>query len=860
MDADSERTHSPDDDLDEKDELGQRKLANRACDFCHRMKMKCIGKETPPCNRCRSAGHACTFDGPRKSKSSKVEDRLRLVEVQMGDMQSAIHELLHLQRAQAIPPLGAGSQQRYSIDGHLPAPYPTSVNETFVTQPMHKMDPIFDQNSSQSPHRFPQRPPQTTVQIPGRPVSSDMLFSNPAPPGTSLPTHPAPTTIWATPHIRPGTSVIPAETIRSTPAPLPTPVSSLKPPSSPQLRTADSSAHATDDEDDAEPLQSSSIGPWDNMFSLAEAARLSQDGQNPALVKGDRRRTGEGSDEKNHPFDFTTGDSPRHGRKRRRTKGPGGAAADELAELKKALPLERGSHIHTFQDPIELGYCTLEKGKQLFDLFMEHCQVYMPCFDPEVDTFESMRKRSPFSTTAIIFTASKCLDAGSTPSSLQIRCREQAEKIGQSTLFTPVSRMEVVQALIIMSSWGDTSWRPGGHAIRIAMDMGLYRCLPILASGGMGRGKSVAELKEEYALVVGARVWLTLYKMEFEMAFNLGRPALFSAEETIQHAREFLTHPLSIQTDSRLVATCELLTARLPLHQPFALIPSAASLTDLDERLKRTEDACKRWFEYWDKHYESKGISKGNFLREALITGGSAADLYCNSRVLHGIRSKRDVAQLSEERKQRLVNAMNAAETLVAMALRSQQYTKQFRYANLYTHVNIAFAARFLIRATSLMPEAVNTRQIGRDVEKLAAILAQVPGFQFATHLRDVIQKARRHNILPPASKPPSPAHQNSALPSLTMTAATAPPPQFASQSPYSTHSNGSTSGLLDFNFNGNNTGSMDAGQGFDFGYAEALFGQTGDAAVGLGGSFVSITKIKTRIVKEIWLMVSDFS
>lgn len=46
------------------------------------------------------------------------------------------------------------------------------------------------------------------------------------------------------------------------------------------------------------------------------------------------------------------------------------------------------------------------------------------------------------------------------------------------------------------------------------------------------------------------------------MAFNLGRPALFAGEETILHCRAFLAHPLGIQTDSRLVATCELLTAR----------------------------------------------------------------------------------------------------------------------------------------------------------------------------------------------------------------------------------------------------------------------------------------------------------
>jgi hypothetical protein len=102
----------------------------------------------------------------------------------------------------------------------------------------------------------------------------------------------------------------------------------------------------------------------------------------------------------------------------------------------------------------------------------------------------------------------KILDASGPISPLQRMCREHAEKIGMSTLFTPVARLEIVQGMIILASWGDTSWRPGGHAVRIGMDMGLYKCLAMLSETGMGRGKSVRELREEYALVAGARAWL----------------------------------------------------------------------------------------------------------------------------------------------------------------------------------------------------------------------------------------------------------------------------------------------------------------------------------------------------------------
>lgn len=96
------------------------------------------------------------------------------------------------------------------------------------------------------------------------------------------------------------------------------------------------------------------------------------------------------------------------------------------------------------------------------------------------------------------------------------------------------------------------------------------------------------------------------------------------------------------------------------------------------------------------------------------------------------------------------------------------KYRKNFRSGNVFTHVSAAFASRFLIRMTTLVPEVVDARRIGRDVEQLAIMLSQgtstvcaeltsVPGFQFASLLRDVIQKARRNKTLPPASRPGSP-------------------------------------------------------------------------------------------------------
>ena len=53
-----------------------------------------------------------------------------------------------------------------------------------------------------------------------------------------------------------------------------------------------------------------------------------------------------------------------------------------------------------------------------------------------------------------------------------------------------------------------------------------------------------------------------LFKMEYEMAFNHGRPAISFGEDTIKHARRLLDHPLSIKSDSRLIPYNEMMAFR----------------------------------------------------------------------------------------------------------------------------------------------------------------------------------------------------------------------------------------------------------------------------------------------------------
>jgi hypothetical protein len=129
----------------------------------------------------------------------------------------------------------------------------------------------------------------------------------------------------------------------------------------PRSKTTTRPTTSSDDEDDNDPVTSNTDRDWDNMFYLAEAARLESDGHvgphekeaEPSLLPP-KRSIGEGPN-------VAEGSRKR----RRKSKFP---TEDEFAEIKRNLPLERGDFVHQFADCITLGFCSVEKAREMYNL------------------------------------------------------------------------------------------------------------------------------------------------------------------------------------------------------------------------------------------------------------------------------------------------------------------------------------------------------------------------------------------------------------------------------------------------------------------------------------------------------------
>lgn len=174
------------------------------------------------------------------------------------------------------------------------------------------------------------------------------------------------------------------------------------------------------------------------------------------------------------------------------------------------------------------------------------------------------------------------------------------------------------------------------------MDMGLYRCLPYLSKMGMGQGKSEADLKAEHPLVVGARVWMTVSGCVIALTLavqngirarvqprstcialwrgNLvGRSAIPypSAGDQVRLSPGQLVRAAFLQEWVACFASAD----SVPLHQPFSIAPTIVDMIpDFDEKLRKVNQQCDAWFDYWDEWHSARGIPPGDLLREGLVT------------------------------------------------------------------------------------------------------------------------------------------------------------------------------------------------------------------------------------------------
>ncbi|WOO78147.1 uncharacterized protein LOC62_01G001697 [Vanrija pseudolonga] len=666
---------------------------SRACDACRRMKIRCVDRADPPCRRCRTTGSKCEFTlesypSPYRIKTNQA--RVIQIEQRMDNVEKVVRSMEGMMRRFVESQVGksTGSASPASVRP------PTTLDDWVLSAESSRVDE--DLGSTRDNHEETEDPVGGSVGIQHAGDPEDSRSGS----GTSR------------------------------------------------------------DEDDYL-FEASTGAPFKGLLYRDERER--------ERAKRRRARGNEGNDsdsEVEAPVRKRRGSLSLVGGSQRLSStkqsqslltslGGRPVASGGSGRLQDFLDRAEPS-AETVSDPIELGFCTEEQGRHLLDLYYQGAHAFLPVFDPVTDTWESLRSRSPFCVTTILMAGQIAASGSEQALSLRPDLREKlvahAESIARDTLFSSVANIESVQAMVILSNWGDTAWRPGNHLLNLALDMDLHLCLPRLVQGGMGGGKSGAELERERPLVAGARLWLATCKTHTELCFNYGRPILVDIEEIVRLGRVFLSHPLSNRDDSRCVTLCESFSIRQPINRALRQGVKGRPLDNLmSTALKKLEE----WERYWLDYYSSMGLADDDFLVTELITIKNYAMMQVSVAFLSEVKSKRDIDLLPASRREVIVSAVRASARLLARAARGAENSK-IRHGNRNVRLGLAHAARYLIRMASLIPESINLREAAKDVELLADQLGRFPDFYFSQFLHHVVVEARRKRQLPPASALPS--------------------------------------------------------------------------------------------------------
>lgn len=182
---------------------------------------------------------------------------------------------------------------------------------------------------------------------------------------------------------------------------------------------------------------------------------------------------------------------------------------------------------------------------------------YLGLFDPIRDTFDSIRSRSLFCFTVIIYLASRAVVDLRSDTHMQRVLQDEAQRLAEDSFFERPTKLETVQGMILLAAYSEKTWFSTALILRTALDSGLEKSLDRLLSQEDVPRSSLSASMADRQLVWQTRTWLISFTLELDVASGTGRKSRIG-EVDIMKLRKFLDYPLSLPSDMRTVCIVEL--------------------------------------------------------------------------------------------------------------------------------------------------------------------------------------------------------------------------------------------------------------------------------------------------------------
>ncbi|KAJ5434140.1 hypothetical protein N7491_004735 [Penicillium cf. griseofulvum] len=252
-------------------------------------------------------------------------------------------------------------------------------------------------------------------------------------------------------------------------------------------------------------------------------------------------------------------------------------------------------------DVVVRGIVSEELARVMYERFTGGSKNFLPLFDPIRDTFDSVRSRSLFCFTVIIYLASRAVTDLRGDTHMQRVLQDEAQRLAEDSFFERPTKLETVQGMILLAAYSEKTWFSIALILRTALDSGLEKSLDTLLSQENVPRSSLSASMAERELVWQTRTWLISFTLELDVASGTGRKSRI-AEVDVVKLRRFLDYPLSLPCDMRTVCIIELHQLR---GNSRMIIDNTSTIGDIvSTELPAIMTRLQNWWTTWDEIHE----------------------------------------------------------------------------------------------------------------------------------------------------------------------------------------------------------------------------------------------------------------
>ncbi|KAJ5842224.1 hypothetical protein N7534_012054 [Penicillium rubens] len=362
-------------------------------------------------------------------------------------------------------------------------------------------------------------------------------------------------------------------------------------------------------------------------------------------------------------------------------------------------------------DFIDKGLITLECAVSYFNTFFRGCDRYIPIFDPQYDTFDSIRSRSSILLNAIC--AIGCMvetrSGGSMSDILHAELKKWMNVIIQNK---ELNCLESVQAMLVVACYSAERSLILSFATRMALDLELHEAFDELIQRLALQNEDMAYalpnqmFEEERALMWNARTWFGLLVLEHIFRVDGGKPPGIRLKGNVRRCRVLLSHPSSTVLDLRLFSQVELNILRANVGDALGGNTSldGQSIADYVHDMKIELDL---WFDDWLRIIESciAAAEEKPSLLVALRVQKCWAEMMLNCKALRSMGVENVAAMSTTERTILLTAKASARRHLRLIIADPDFYLAKLRYAMDFVWAKCAFSFLLLLKLSRLIPE-----------------------------------------------------------------------------------------------------------------------------------------------------------